>query len=152
MHGMEDVGVCVMVKGSPLETPTPEWWSTCLSAFFFSPVKRKGKMGVRERGGGGGGAREIILFWNLDSGARRPRSQSIWPVWGGAAGRGVLGGLIRRMLSHHPSRQAAENWLAPRRVEFTGGGGGGWGGENDAERCTRYLSQPLVCFRISAAN
>jgi len=42
-----------------------------------------------------------------------------------AAGRGVLGGLIRRMLSHHPSRQAGENWLAPRRVEFTGGGGGG---------------------------
>lgn len=90
-------------------------------------------MGVRERGGGGG-AGEIILFWNLDSGARRPRSQSIWPVWGvrgggwGTAGRGVLGGLIRRMLSHHPSRQAAENWLAPRRVEFTGGAGGGGGG------------------------
>lgn len=40
----------------------------------------------------------------------------------GAAVRGVLGGLIRRMLSHHPSRQAGENWLAPRRVEFTGGG------------------------------
>lgn len=38
----------------------------------------------------------------------------------GAAGRGVLRGLIRRMLSHHPSRQAGENWLAPRRVEFTG--------------------------------
>lgn len=69
----------------------------------------------------------------------------------GAPGRGVLGGLIRWMLSHHPSRQAAENWLAPYRVEFTGGGGGG-GGRNDAERCTRYLSQPLVCFRISAAN
>lgn len=25
-------------------------------------------------------AREIILLWNLDSGARRPRSQSIWMV------------------------------------------------------------------------
>lgn len=46
----------------------------------------------------------------------------------GVAGRGVLGGLIRRMLSHHPSRQAGENWLAPCRVEFTGGGGGGWCG------------------------
>lgn len=75
---MEDVGVCVMVKGGPLETPQPEWWSTCLRAFFL-PVKREGKMGVRARGGGGG-AGEIILFWNLDSGARRPRSQSIWPV------------------------------------------------------------------------
>jgi len=52
----------------------------------------------------------------------------------GAAVRGVLGGLIRRMLSHHPSRQAGENWLAPRRVEFTGGGGGGgrmWSGALD---------------------
>lgn len=51
--------------------------SHCL--FFFLPVKRKWKVG----GGGGGegvGAREIILFWNLDSGAHRPRSQSIWPV------------------------------------------------------------------------
>lgn len=51
----------------------------------------------------------------------------------GVAGRGVLGGLIRRMLSHHPSRQAGENWLAPCRVEFTGGGGGGmmWSGVLD---------------------
>lgn len=118
-------------SGDP-STRTVVYMSHCL---FFLPVKRKGKMGVREWGGGGG-AGEIILFWNLDSGAGRPRSQSIWPVWGGwwggSAGRGVLGGLIRRMLSHHPSRQAAENWLAPRRVEFTGGAGGVGGGRNDA--------------------
>lgn len=67
----------------------------------------------------------------------------------GAAGRGVLRGLIRRTLSHHPSRQAGENWLAPRRVQFMGGG---LVVVEDVEWCTGYLSQPLVCFRISAAN
>lgn len=41
MHGMEDVGVCVMVKGSPLETAQPVRWSTCLSAFFAREKKRE---------------------------------------------------------------------------------------------------------------
>lgn len=72
-------------SGDP-STRTVVYMSHCL---FFLPVKRKGKMGVREWGGGGG-AGEIILFWNLDSGAGRPRSQSIWPVWGGGGVR--LGG------------------------------------------------------------
>ena len=53
-----------------------EWWSMHLSAYFLS-VKKRGK---REMEGERGRAREIILLWNLDSGAHRPRSQSIWPV------------------------------------------------------------------------
>lgn len=132
-----------MGKGSPLETPPPEWWSTRLTAFFFLPVKRRGKVG-----GGGWSKRDYSLLESGFWGTQAQESVNLASLRG-AAGRGVLGGLIRRMLSHHPSRQAAENWLAPRRVEFTGGGGGGGG---DAVRCTRYLSQPLVCFRISAAN
>lgn len=133
---MEGVGVCVMGKGSPLETPPPEWWST----------RREKK---RESGGWGWSKRDYSLLESGFWGTQAQESVNLASLRG-AAGRGVLGGLIRRMLSHHPSRQAAENWLAPRRVEFTGGGGGGGG--DDAVRCTRYLSQPLVCFRISAAN
>lgn len=60
----------------------------------------------------------------------------------GAAGPGVLGGLIRRMLSHHPSRQAGENWPAPRRVEFTGGGGGG------GEGCGAVHWIPVTAFGL----
>lgn len=122
--------MCVMVKGSPLETPQPEWWSTCLCAFFL-PVKREGKMGVREWGGGGGQERlfsfGIWILGHAGPGVSQSGQSEKWRGVGGGVGLGVLGGLIRRMLSHHPSRQAAENWLAPRRVEFTGGGVGGGG-------------------------
>lgn len=48
-----------------------------ISVLFFVYETERGKgekEGERRR------AREIILFWNLDSGAHRPRSQSIWPV------------------------------------------------------------------------
>lgn len=47
MHGMEDVGVCVLVEGGPLETPPPERWSTCLTAFFFAREKKRENGGER---------------------------------------------------------------------------------------------------------
>lgn len=119
------VGVCVWWRGV-LWRLWREMVVYASQSLFFCLRERKsegrngGRVKERERD------KEIILLWNPDSGAHRPRSQSIWLVWGGrAAGQGVLGGLIRRMLSDHPSRQAGENWLAPRRVEFMGGGGGG---------------------------
>lgn len=90
-------------------------------------------MGAERSGGGwvdgrAGGQERLFSFGIWILGHTGPGvSQSGQSEGGGAAGRGVLGGLIRRMLSHHPSRQAAENWLAPRRVEFTGGGGVGGG-------------------------
>lgn len=127
MHRMEDVGVCVMVKGSPLETPTPEWWSTCLSAFFFFAREKKRENGGERAGWWWGSKRDYSLLESGFWGTQAQESVNLASLRGGVAGRGVLGGLIRRMLSHHPSRQAAENWLAPRRVEFTGGGGGGGG-------------------------
>lgn len=69
--------VCVMGKGKSSGDPsarTPVYASLSLS---FSREKKRESGGER---GEGVGAREIILFWNLDSGAHRPRSQSIWPV------------------------------------------------------------------------
>lgn len=120
--------------------------SQCL---FFAREKKRENGGERV-GWWWGSKRDYSLLESGFWGTQAQESVNLDSLRG-VAGRGVLGGLIRRMLSHHPSRQAAENWLAPRRVEFMGGGDGG-GGRNDAERCTRYLSQPLVCFRISAAN
>lgn len=95
--------------------------------------------------GNGGLCISVLIFclWKKEDGekwreSKRDNSPLESGFWGtqaqesvnlaslrGVAGRGVLGGLIRRMLSHHPSRQAGENWLAPCRVEFTGRGGGG---------------------------
>lgn len=87
--------------------------------FFFWALREKEerenwKEGKRER------KRDYSL---LESGFWGTQAQESVNLAGlrGAAGRGVLGGLIRRMLSHHPSRQAGENWLDPRRVEFMGG-------------------------------
>lgn len=63
-----------MVEGGPLESFEGNG-GLCISVLiFFVSVKERGKEGERGR------AREIILLWNLDSGAHRPRSQSIWPV------------------------------------------------------------------------
>lgn len=50
-----------------------------LSIYFFFPVSLE-EMESERRSELGGKERKIILFWNLDSGAHRPRSQSIWPV------------------------------------------------------------------------
>lgn len=106
-----------------------EWWSVRLFYLIYlffvcvSERKRKGRNGWREREQGESKKDYSLLesgFW----GTQAQESVNLASLRG-AAGRGVLGGLIRRMLSHHPSRQAGENWLAPRRVEFTGGVGGG---------------------------
>lgn len=103
----------VMVEGSSQET-FPENGGLCISLLIFCQWNKRGKrlfsFGMWILGHTGPGVSQSGQF------ERRRRS-----------GRGVLGGLIRRMLSHHPSRQAGENWLAPRRVEFTGGAGGGSG-------------------------
>lgn len=117
MHIMEAVRVCVLVKGSPMEIFQPEWWSMHLSGFFF--LWKKG--GKRES------KRDYSLLESGFWGTQAQGSVNLASLRG-VARRGVLGGLIRRMLSHHPSRQAGENWLASCRVEFAGGGGGGWCG------------------------
>lgn len=98
--------------------------------FFFAREKKRENGGERV-GWWWGSRRDYSLLESGFWGRKAQESVNLASLggWGGSAGRGVLGGLIRRMLSHHPSRQAAENWLAPRRVEFTGGAGGGGGGE-----------------------
>lgn len=102
--------------------------SRCL--FFVCERKRKGRNGGRERESKRDYSPLESGFW----GTQAQESVNLASLRG-AAGRGVLGGLIRRMLSHHPSRQAGENWLAPRRVEFTGGGGGGGCGAVHLDTC-----------------
>lgn len=67
---MDDVGVRVMVKESSPETPQPEWWSTCLSAFFL-PVKRKWENSGERVGWWSGSKRDYSLlesgFWGTQA-------------------------------------------------------------------------------------
>lgn len=109
-----------MVEGSTRESL--KGMVVCASQCLFFVCERKRK----ERNGGREGKSKRD-YSPLESGFWGTQAQESVNLAGlrGVAGRGVLGGLIRRMLSHHPSRQAGENWLAPRRVEFTGGAGGG---------------------------
>ena len=111
--------MCDGVGGSSGEL-RGEWWSMHLSAYFFFCLWKKEGERKREKESKRDYSPLESGFW----GTQAQESVNLASLRG-AAGRGVLGGLIRRMLSHHPSRQAGENWLAPRRVEFTGGGGGG---------------------------
>lgn len=148
MHIMEAVWVCVLVKGSPMESFQPEWWSMHLSGVFF----------LWKRGGKRESKRDYSLLESGFWGTQAQGSVNLASLRG-VARRGVLGGLIRRMLSHHPSRQAGENWLASCRVEFTGGGGGGWCGVLHCIPVTAFglfqdLSSKLIkypsCFSLPA--
>lgn len=107
-----------MVEGSPLEGLDGNGGLYGALCLFFIIVREREIHIARER------SRDDSP---LESGFWGTQAQESVNLAGqrGASERGVLGGLIRRMLSHHPSRQAGENWLAPRRVEFTGGGSGG---------------------------
>lgn len=72
-----------MVEGRPRESFGREWWSMYLTVFLFYFFFSGGESSIKKRSGGKREAEresEIILHWNLDSRAHRPRSQSNRPV------------------------------------------------------------------------